>query len=326
MTLVPGASLTLADLRYDTQLAAVTVTLGLLPEVNRARAVLPAAVRFEARPGDPASLDLTGLDLADGGASATVLTGTVHRVHRDPYWIHVELTDASGDLAAARPSATHTGTTAADVVTALLSEASAVPGDLRVDLPLAGYVADQTRTAAEHVARLAGLGGCIGSVAGDGPVSVAPPPDSADTALKHGRELLAYRVTDAGPPGTATIPIGAGPADAPGAPDALRPSPAPLPDDASAPAADTVWRPDPVLRTATAASTAATAAESAGARRAKRLYADCLLLPGLRPGTVVEVADAPDDALTGPWLLTRVTHHVGPDRAAGTELDGTAAS
>ena len=78
MSLRPAASLTLGQLRYDTQVVTVTVSLAALPEPNHARAVLPAGVRFEAAPGDPGSLALTGLDLTSGD-SATVLTGVVRR-------------------------------------------------------------------------------------------------------------------------------------------------------------------------------------------------------------------------------------------------------
>jgi len=321
MSLTPAASLTLADLRYDTQLASVAVTLGLLPEVNRCRAVLPVSVRFEAVAGDPGGVSLTGLELTGGGAEATVLTGTVHKVRRDPRWIHVDITDASGALAAARPAAGYTGTTATDVVTALLGEAAATPGELRIDLPLAGYVADQARTAAEHVARLAALAGCIGTVAGDGPVSVAPPAASAETALRHGRDLLTYLVTEHGPPTVRTVPVGAGPPS----PDELRPSPDFLPADAPDAAADVHRRAEPVLRTPTAAGTAADAAEAAASRRSRRLHARCVLLPSLRPGTVVEIAESPDGALDGSWLLTRVTHRITAGRASGTEIDGVAA-
>ncbi|MEV0644062.1 hypothetical protein AB0I28_02240 [Phytomonospora sp. NPDC050363] len=322
MSLAPTAALTIADLRYDAQLASVTVVLGLLPEVNRCRAVLPATVRFEASPGDPASLTLSGLGLAGGAAAAIVLTGTVHRVRRDPRWIHLDVTDASGALAAVRPGAGYTATSAADVVVALLGEAAAVPGELRLDLPLAGYVADQSRTAAEHLARLAGLAGCIGTVTGEGPVAVVPPPADADTALRHGRELLTYRVADHGPPVARTVPVGSGAAS----PEELRPSPDFLPADAPEPAADVRRVPEAVLRAPTSAGTASDAADAAASRLSRRLYARCVLLPSLRPGTVVEVAEAPDGTLTGPWLLTRVTHRVTAGRPAGTELDGTAAS
>ncbi|GIG64554.1 hypothetical protein [Phytomonospora endophytica] len=322
MSLAPAAGLTLADLRYDAQLATVSVTLGLLPEVNRCRAVLPASVRFEAVPGDPGEVSLTGLELTGGAAEETVLTGTVHRVRRDSRWIHVDLTDASGALAAARPAAGYTGTTATDVVTALLGEASATPGELRIDLPLAGYVADQARTAAEHLARLAALAGCVGTVAGDGPVSVAPPAASAETALRHGRDLLTYRVTEHGPPTTRTVPVGAGPAS----PEELRPSPDFLPADAPEAAADVQRHAEPVLRVPSAASTASDAAESSASRRSRRLYARCVLLPSLRPGTVVEIAESPGGVLDGSWLLTRVTHRITAGRPSGTEIDGTAAS
>ncbi|HEY1179189.1 MAG TPA: hypothetical protein VGF17_23795, partial [Phytomonospora sp.] len=98
------------------------------------------------------------------------------------------------------------------------------------------------------------------------------------------------------------------------------------PADAPDAAADLLRRAEPVLRTASAAQTASDAAEAAASRRSRRLHARCVLLPSLRPGAVVEIAESPGGALDGSWLLTRVTHRVVAGRAAGTEIDGTAAS
>src|ERR1700752_1771481 len=54
---------------------------------------------------------------------------------------------------------------------------------------------------------------------------------------------------------------------------------------------------------------------------AARLSAACWLVPGLRAGTAVEIADAPTPESTGPWLLTRVVHTVGPGPAGLTTFE-----
>jgi hypothetical protein len=317
----PAARLTVGRLRYDVQLAGVTVMLAVLPEPNVATALLPAAVRFEAVPGEEAGLDLTGLALADGD-TATVLTGVVHAVRRSGRWTEVELVDAGAALTRARPPLSRSAGTAADVVSALLDAAGAGGGTVELDLPLAGYVADQSRTAAEHIALLAGLGGALSTVDGAGAVVVRAP-TGPDVALLHGRELIDLWATESAPE-AALVTVGAGPAGSGQAPDALRPSTRPLPDGAPDPAADTVWRATPVLRTPTAARAATDAAGDAAAARASRLHARAVLLPALRPGVVVQVREAPSGS--GDWLVTRVRHRVLPARGGFTEFDAVAAA
>lgn len=317
----PGVSVTVGRLRYDVQVARVTVALAVLPEPNRATVLLPAEVRFEAVPGDDAALELTGLELSTGG-TATVLTGTVRAVRRGGRWTEVELADAGAALNQSRPPLSQAAGTAADVVAALLRATGAPAGEVTLDLPLAGYVADQTRTAAEHIARLATLGGAVSTVDGDGNV-VVNAPNAPEVALLYGRELTDFRVTDSATAST-VVTVGAGPAGSGQAPDALRPSTEPLPDGAPRPAADTVWRATPLLRTPTAARSATDAAAATSAAAAKRLYASAVLLPTLRPGQVVQVRDLPGGG-TGDWLLTRVRHRVVPAVGGVTELDAVSA-
>lgn len=317
MTVVPTASVTLGGLRYDRQLVALTVRLTTLPDIGTATITLPAAVRLDATAGDEAKVDL-------GDGPDTVLTGTVVRIRHGFAWTTVEVADAGAALAALRPAATYTAGTAADVVSALVGDAGAAAGDVALDLPLAAYVADQTRTAGEHVARLTALAGGLATVDSAGAVTVLPRPTEPTVALSYGRDLTYYEVGERAAPAVRLVAVGAGPAGAPDAPDALRPSADPLTGDGPDPGQNAVWRPEPVLRTPAAARTASGAAQTTALACARRLFARCVLLPAVRPCDVLEVRDLPGQP-AGPWLLTRVTHHLVPP-GAHTELDGLDAS
>jgi len=322
MSVVPTATVTLGSLRYDQQVVGLVVRLAALPEVSGARVTLPAAVRLDAVPGDPAQVDVGGVAVSGDEGPDTVLTGTVVRIRRGFDLVAVQVADAAAALATLRPAATYTAGTAADVVTALLGDAGAIPGDIQLDLPLAAYVADQSRPATEHVARLAALSGGLATVGGDGAVSAVPLPTEPTVALRYGRDFTDYEVAERAAPAVQLVAVGAGPAGAAGAPDALRPSAEPLPADAPDPGPDAVRVPEPVLRTPAAASTAGKAAQALAAARARRLRARCVLLPALRPGDVVEVQELPAGSPPGPWLLTRVEHRFTPGRGGTTTLDG----
>jgi prophage tail gpP-like protein len=315
VSLAPSAAFTLGDLRYETHAAALTVTLALLPGVDGFRVTLAARADVRCTAGDRAVLDLDG-----GEGRVTVVTGKVRGVQRSLDAIEVWAADAGADLAAVRPAATYTGQAAADVIAALAGDAGVSVGARDIDVPLAAYAAHQGRTAAEHVAYLARLGGAVAAVDGDGTLTLRRRPTGpADAALLHGRELVSYRTRDWSGSSVRQVVIGNGPAGTTEAPDALRPTVERLPGDAPAPGAGAVWQAAAVLRTPGAATAATQAADIAAAAGARRLRALCFLVPALRPGMTVEIQSLPDGLDRGPWLLTRVTHRV-PASGPGTTL------
>jgi phage protein D len=83
--------------------------------------------------------------------------------------------------------------------------------------------------------------------------------------------------------------------------------------------------PAAMLRTAGAADNASKALQEAAAAKTERLEARCFLLPRIRPGQVVEVQSLPDGLSGGPWLITRVTHRLGPARGGETILEAESA-
>jgi prophage tail gpP-like protein len=319
MSLSPIASVDLGTYRYATHAADITVTLALLPAVSSFRLRLPANTPLAAKAGDPAVVRIDG-----GEGEETVLTGTIRAIRRTLDGTIVLGTDGSGALAATRASKTFERMSAADVIQGLAADA-AIDVDASVDLRLASYVAAQNRTAAEHVATLAMLGGAIAFTTGAGGLSVLARPDEASVALLYGREIREYAETEreAGPMRAA---IGAGPAGTPDAPDALIHTRLGLPEDAPGAGPDTVRIGVALLRTPAAATAATEAMTKASSAEASRFRAQCFLLPALRPGTVIEVQELPSPMTGGPWLIERVVHRLDRMNGGSTLLEGSTAS
>lgn len=316
MSLSPSCSITLGDLRYDSHALDLSVTLTVLPGVNSAHVDLPSTTRVSCVPGDTAKVELDG-----GDGKTTVLTGTVRSIDRGLMRVRVTVADAGADLCALRAAITTTGQAAADVVGRLADEAGVTLGDRALDLPLGAYTTHQGRTAAEHVAYLATMGGALATVDADNSLALrARPTGPADVALLYGRELLECSVRDF-PVRAARVPIGNGPAGNASAPDVLRFTTGPLPEDASGPGPDARWVAAPILRTPGAAVSAGEAWAKAQASAGRRLRARGFLMPALRPGMAIEIQELPGSIADGAWLLTRVVHRVRQYDAGSTSIE-----
>lgn len=301
-----GATATIGSARYAQNISEARVAGALAPGVGSARLLLPRDLAATITPGDDVAIALAG----EGSDPVDAFTGTVHAVHRGTAGTTVLCGDAASALARLRPGATYEQQSATAVIEALAREAGVGTGTVEADLDLVGYVAHQGRTALEHVAVLAGWAGAVATTDADGALVVRPfPSPPADLALRYGREIadLAVRTVV---PDAALVYAGSGPAGSTSAPTARRQTTGVLPDGAPAPGADAVRVPAPALRTPAGASGAAEAA--AERNGAARLRATCWLVPAVRAGTVVEIADAPHEGSAGPWLVTRVEHRVGP--------------
>lgn len=317
MSLAPSLSVTIGNLRYDTHALELRACLDWLPRGGSVTVSLPAGVRFEAVAGDDASMDLDG-----GEGTETIFTGKVLAVRRDFRRIRVTLADAAADLAAYRPSQTFEKQNAGRVIRTLASDAGVTAGSIDVDIDLPAYVAHPWRTAAEHIAELARLGGAIAFIDADNRLQApARPSGQPVSALLYGREILSYSCREIEAPNPQRYAIGFGPAGSGSAPDALRPSLDFLPSSAAAGGVGVIRYPMPVLRTPTAASDASTALQTANAARGRRLRAHCFLLPALRPGDVIEVQSLPDGLSGGPWLLTRVSHELRAGSGGRTTIE-----
>jgi hypothetical protein len=318
MSLAVAIDARFGNKRYASHVGALSVDLGLLPGVNHLRARLPRAVPVEAAPGDPADLTLD-----NGEEEALVLTGQTWAVARGLAQTEVTAVDAGAALAASRPATSYSALSAGDIIRAIAADVKARVGrDTLGAERLESYVAGQGRTGAEHVAMLAAYGGGIAFVHADGNVvALTRPQPPPSRALRYGRELLAYQVSDT-TPGAFTVPIGAGAGPA-GDPRALLPVTEALSGSAPEPEARVRWRAEAALRSPGAQRAAADAAEVAHGAAAQRLTATCWLLPSLRPGDLIEVQDLADGIGGGPWLVSHVQHRVGPTGAT-TRFDAVA--
>lgn len=322
MTLVPSASIVLGNEQFDTHALHIVATLAPLPGIGSFNAIFPAALEIGGAAGDDATLDLDG-----GEGSERVLTGFIRAIRRGVRQTEVIVADASSGLAELRPATTYINQSADDVIQALASEAGISVNDSSVDLAMAAYVADQRRTAAQHIATLAAFGGAMARVNGDGELEVNRPSGlMPDLAIKYGREVVACDVHTGAAPAAKRIRTGSGPAGSAMAPDALRPTKKPLPAGATDPGADAIWTPAAVLRTPTTAATAGAVADAAVTAASTRIRATAFLLPKLRPGLIVEIQDLPGTIAGGPWLLTRVTHVLDARGGGQTFFEGEQAS
>lgn len=321
--LVNTASVQFGSLRYDSHATAVNVDLGLLPSVNSISVTLPPQVDVAAVPGDDATLSLN-----NGEGSKDVLTGTVRQVRKGPRRTEVVAADAGAVLGAARFAKSFQDMSPGDVLSSIARDLglSAQVLLLGLDtLPL--YVADQRRTGAQHVARLAELGGGFANVDASGDIQAAPWPFlPPQRALLQGREVIDYNATArAGGPDIAFV--GASPAAAGADPRALAHTTDPVTAGADDPSDALEWQSRPMLRSDLAVSAATEGARGARAAQTATMQATCWLLPDLRPGDVIEVQGTGDGVSGGPWMLTHVAHslrrrHGGVTRIKGVSAEG----
>lgn len=303
---VPAYELTIGSKRWTAQALELDVRLALAPVPNALTARFPAGADLGSSNGDDVILRLDGGDGAEDVFTGT-LDGTVGAFDE----MVAVAVDGSGLLARTRPAFTVEQATAATVIRALCDEAGANPGSLAEGVQLAYYAADPGRTAWEHVARVAGWDAGVARVGADGRVeSLVVQAGSADLALRYGREVLALeRVARRSPIETFVVAgeTGVGATDDP---DVLRPVvdffAGNRPDG---PGGGTAWTFEPALRTTDAARAAGDARAARHRAAHGRWRLDALLVPALRPGTVIDIADLPP-GMPGSTFVVETVHHL----------------
>ncbi len=307
--LAPAYTLTLGSQQWSEQLLGLELDLAAGPGVDALALRLPAGAPMSAGLGDPVELVL-----ASGEKEETAFTGVVEAIGRRADEIAVRALDAAGVMARLRPAVTYEKVTAGTVIQSLASEAGADVGEVAEGVELAFYVADPGRTAFEHAVRVAAWSGALVTVSAEGRLE-ARVIDAAqpEVALRWGRELTGFSRRERSNPVEGFVFAGEAGAGSTDSPEALRP------------AADFFAgsRPDgpslaqrfafaPALRTPAGAATAGAARGRATKAQADRGWFEAFLQPDLRPGTVVEIQDAPEGLVAGPVWLTRVRHRLGP--------------
>ncbi|HEX5414785.1 MAG TPA: hypothetical protein VFZ25_03905 [Chloroflexota bacterium] len=315
--LSPGYSLTLGSQRWTEQLMRIELSLAAAPSLDALAVRLPAAAPLSANVGDPAALTLNS-----GETEQAVFAGTIAAVQRRFDGIDVTALNAGGDLAQYRPAVTYEQVTAGSVVRYLCGDAGADVGEVADGVSLLYYVADPSRTALDHIARVCGWSGAMARVSAENRLeTIVVDATQAEVALKYGREIHALENRKlASPIRSFTVTGESGVGDT-SSPDAFRPAvdffAGNRPDG---PNRQARWRSEPALRTSAAAATASAAHQRAYTSRRERGRFTAFLQPGLRPGTIVEVQSLPDGLPSEPLLVYRVQHTFGP-RGAVTRAD-----
>jgi hypothetical protein len=308
--LQPGYTLTLGSQEWTQQAMCVEVSLGAAPSVGVLRATLPASAPLSASVGDPAKLKLD-----NGESEADVFAGAVDSIRRGFDCVTVTALDAAGALARFRPALTFEQVTAGTVVRDLCGEVGVDVGDVDDGVSLAFYVADPSRTALEHAARVCGWGGALARVTPDGKFeTLVVNATQPELALKFGRDLLCLRQGETGDGVESFVVSGESGAGSTSAPEALRPSTdffaGSRPDG---PGSKSRWRFEPALRTAQAAGTAGAALQRVYTSSRKRGVFESLLRPDMRVGSVFEVQELPEGLAKGPFCASRVRHRLAPE-------------
>ena len=312
-----SATIRLGNLRYDTHALSVETDLQLLPASNQVRCRLPASVPVEARGGDEAEVTL-----ANGEQEAKILTGMVTSVSRSFTATDVTAVDGAALLARGRPADTFQSKAPGDILRSLAEAAGAPVGRITLNPePFPYYAATQQRTATEHVANLAALGGGLAAIDGEGRLNAfLRPLPPAEAALRYGRELLDLQVIEDEVQSDVAL-IGAGAAASAGDPRALQPTVRALSGDAGEASINLVWQSFPALRTPASREAAAQEASARRSAQARRLVANCWLQPQLRPGMLIEIQGLPDRLAGGTVLLTGVSHRLAR-RGGFTRFEG----
>lgn len=306
--LAPAYTLTLGSQRWTQQLISLELTLAPAPRLNVLTVRFPAAAPFSAGLGDAASLSLDS-----GEHEADVFAGSVSSVRRAVDSIVVTALDAGGALAALRPAVTYEKITGGTLVRNLCDAAGVTPGDVDDGVDLAFYAADPTRTALEHIARVAAWGGALARVTTTNQLDAAVVnAEQAELALRYGRELRLIRQSRLPSQIERFVVAGESGAGTTSAPESLRPTTdffaGNRPDE---PSSTVRWAFEPALRTAKGAASAGAALERRYGSSRESGVVEAFLLPQLRPGTVFEVQDLPDGLAQGPFWATQVRHRIG---------------
>jgi hypothetical protein len=312
--LAPAYELTIGSQRWTTQATAIALDLHTAPLIDVLRARFPFAAPLDAAPDDPVVLALDG---GEGSGPETVFTGQVGAIARGPRSIVLTAFDAGAQLASYRPATTFEQATAASVIRALCDDAGASTGSIDDGPTLAFYAADPSRTALEHVARVADWGAATVSVDADGNLqSTVINGAEPELALRFGREPITLTQTRRAAPVAAFVVAGEGGGSSPDPAEALRPSTDFFAGDRpDGPSPDSRWSFEPALRTAEGANTAGAARLRTYQSSRHRTALDAWLLPALRPGTVVSFEEVPDGLARGPFWVERVRHRVSASGA-----------
>jgi hypothetical protein len=189
-------------------LAALRVELGLGPAHDRA--VL--AVWGQSDFAGTAPGATVAIALGFGDDQTDVFTGAVEAVDAVPGGVLIEALSATVELSRVRVAQAYVQQTVADIVNDLVDKGGGTAGSVDGSSTLSAYHVDERRPVWDHLVALARL--TSSELAGDADGAVvfrAPRTGATDRTLRHGAELLAWRIgaRRAAPDPIPVLPYGA---------------------------------------------------------------------------------------------------------------------
>ncbi|MEX2262651.1 MAG: hypothetical protein WD696_11910 [Bryobacteraceae bacterium] len=312
--LQPKISLTVGSKLYDRHALAFRLRRTQLPALDRLEVSLPAAVQFDAGPGEDCSLEIDG-----GDGAAVVFTGRISEVRRSAQSLDLTAHNGGLRLARFRPAGAFEKLTIGEVIENLCGEAGVSVGNVVSGPTLALRVTDGRATAAEEIAALALDAGAAGAFSGEDELYVTEEGGPAgEMALRYGRELLAIetgQVVDEYPRITVVGEGGGAPASAEGRwviQTFLSGGPAPGFSDR------VIARPE--IRTTDDASAAAAALTHRRTSALTPVKLKLWLNPKIEPGMRLELADMPASLPLGECRVRQLVSTYVPNGAMTTEV------
>lgn len=300
--------------------AAIEVVLGTAPSVDAA--TIDAATGEGAPSASLGDEGTVGLGYEDAGEPEPVLAGRIDAVRRGVAGGLCYLAAGGGAaLARLRVARSYEGRNAGQIAKDLAGEAGVAAGRIADGLDFPYLALDRRRSAWDHLADLALRSGFFATVSAEGKLDFGPPDTEPAATFTFAVDLLGLEMREGTPPFATLEVTGEGAAGSQGQsawgwllkdPSAVRAQ-----AGSGTPARALS---DPALRSTAAVRSTAANRVTASARVAAR---GRLLVPGapaLRPGRLVEVADAPAP-LAGRYLVLGVRHRFSKREGFTTRLD-----
>lgn len=314
---LPGAG---ADDPWQRGTAELAVVLGTAPAVDG------VTIDADSGAGAPAAAlgdeGTIGLGYADAGDPEPVFAGRIDGVRRLlAGGLRYQAASGAAALARLRVAKSYEGQNAGQIAKDLAGEAGVPAGRIADGLDFPYLVLDGRRSAWDHLADLAVRSGFLATVSAEGKLDFGPPDTEAAATFTYAVDLLGVEMREGAPPFAALAVTGEGAAGSQGqtAWGWLLKDPAPVQAEAGSGTPARALS-DPALRSTAAVRDAAANRLAAAGRSAAR---GRMLVPGspaLRPGQLVEVAEAPAP-LAGTYLVLGVRHRFSKREGFTTRLD-----
>ncbi|MDQ4043678.1 MAG: contractile injection system protein, VgrG/Pvc8 family [Actinomycetota bacterium] len=293
---------------WGQNVASVTVQAGLTPSVGVVEVYLDGGDQAPATAvGDSGSVSFGYED----GIAELIFTGQVEEVCQDVRGgTRVTASDGGAVLSTQRINQSYEQQKAGDIVSDLAGRAGVGTDTVEDGVEFPFYVVDDRRSAYRHIAALARRSGYLAYFTPENKLNFAPFASSQPVqTFSYGEVIISLRTTKIAAVVGAVTTVGEGAAGSQGqeAWSWLVKDPSSVTSSAGSDGAERQIQ-DASLRSADAARSAAEGIANATDRTG---LTGELLVPGspaVVVGSVVEIVDAPQDALNGLYLVTGVRH------------------